>query len=62
MISGTNGAMNGTYAILTSTNLLLPLSQWTTNASSQFDGSGNFAFTNGISPNTPQQFYLLKTP
>lgn len=62
VISGTNGAMNGTYAILTSTNLLLPLSQWTTNASSQFDGSGNFAFTNGISPNTPQQFYLLKTP
>lgn len=62
VMSGTNGASGGTYSVLTTTNLIVPLSQWTTNASSQFDDSGNFAFTNGISPNTPQQFYLLKTP
>jgi fibronectin-binding autotransporter adhesin len=62
VFSGTNGSINGTFSVLTSTNLTLPLGQWITNASSQFDGSGNFSVTNSINPGTPQQFFLLKTP
>ena len=62
VVSGTNGTAGTSYEVLTSTNLALPLSQWTTNASSQFDGSGNFSFTNNVNPNSRQQFYLLKTP
>jgi hypothetical protein len=59
-MSGTNGVPNWTYYVLTSTNLSLPLSNWTTTATNTFDGAGNFNFTNSPNPNTPRTFYLLK--
>jgi hypothetical protein len=60
VISGTGGTTNGTYYVLVSTNIALPLSQWTPVATNLFDGSGHFIFTNAISPNSPQLFYLLQ--
>jgi hypothetical protein len=59
-VSGTGGAANGNYYLLSSTNAALPLNQWTRIATNQFDGSGNFAFTNSPAPGLPQLFYQLQ--
>ena len=60
--SGTNGVPGWPYFILVSTNVALPLNQWTSMATNQFDAGGNFTFTNSVSPGPPQKFYLLKLP
>jgi len=59
VFSGTNGWANGTYELLTSTNVALPLTEWTAIATNAFDSNGQFNLTNGINPDAPQQFYLL---
>jgi polygalacturonase len=62
VMSGSGGTTNGTYYVLTSTNVALPVSQWTPVATNVFDGSGNFIFTNAINSNASQAFYLLDLP
>jgi hypothetical protein len=62
VMSGTGGVTNGTYYVLASTNLALPLNQWTPVATNPFDGNGNFAFTNTPAANSPQMFYRLQLP
>lgn len=62
VLKGTGGPANGTVYILTSSNLSLPLLQWSRLATNQFDVSGNLSFTNSVNPNTPQAFYLLQLP
>lgn len=62
-LTATNGAPNGQYTLLESTNLLLPINQWTSVFTNSFDGSGDLNLsTNIITPNTPQEFYLLQMP
>ncbi len=61
-MSGTGGVTNGTYYVLASTNLALPLSQWTPVTTNQFDASGNFIFTNSAPTNAPQEFFRLQLP
>jgi type 1 fimbria pilin len=59
-ITATNGADGGQFVLMDSTNLLLPLSQWTPILTNNFDGSGNLNLSaNIINPNNPQEFYLL---
>jgi hypothetical protein len=60
VFSGTGGTTNGTYYVLTSTNLATPLTNWMVLFTNQFDASGNFSVTNAISPTVPKQFYLIK--
>ena len=60
IFSGTGGTNNGTYYVLTATNLLTPLSAWTPIATNMFTGSGGFSVTNSLSPNSPQRFYIIK--
>ena len=60
IISGTNGSPNGHYLVLASTNLVLPRTNWTRLSTNSFNGSGNFIFTNPITPNKPGLFYLLQ--
>jgi hypothetical protein len=62
VMSGTGGVTNGTYYVLTSTNVVLPLSQWTPVVTNPFDGNGNFTFTNTPAANSPQMFYRLQLP
>ena len=62
IMSGSGGTTNGAYHVLVSTNMALPLSQWTPVATNMFDGTGHFIFTNAINPNSPQAFYLLQIP
>ena len=62
VISGSGGAPNGTYYVLTSTNIAVPASQWACVATNQFDGASRFIFTNTPGTNFPQGFYLLQLP
>lgn len=63
IISGTNNnGSGGTYEVLGSTNLLLPLANWTVLMSGSFDSKGNFSFTNTISSTNAGMFYMLRVP
>jgi hypothetical protein len=62
-VTGTNGAANGSYHLLESTNLLLPLAQWKPVLTNAFDGAGNLNLsTNVVTPGTQQMYYLLLMP
>ena len=50
------------YLVLVSSNLALPLTNWTALATNTFGPGGAFNFTNGLNPASPQQFYRLKLP
>jgi len=60
ILSGSNGVADWTYYVLATTNLALPLADWTMVSTNTFDGSGNFNLTNFASPASSQNFYLLK--
>ena len=60
VFSGTGGRAGGTYYLLATTNLALPLNQWPCMATNAFDGGGNFIFTNPVTPDATQQFYRLQ--
>ncbi len=62
VMSGSGGTTNGTYYVLVSTNVALPLNLWKPVATNLFDGSGHFIFTNTLDPSAPQAFYLLEVP
>jgi hypothetical protein len=59
VLSGTNGVPGGTYYVLSSTNVALPLLNWTRAATNVFAADGSFSLTNPAVANAPQQFYLL---
>ena len=61
--SGTNNSgPGGTYHVMASTNLLVPMTNWTVLTNGSFDGSGNFIFTNVISNTNSMMFYRLRVP
>jgi len=60
VFSGTNGVPDWPYLVLASTNLNLPIANWTRVATNQFDADGGFIFTNGISAGSPWQFFILQ--
>jgi autotransporter-associated beta strand protein len=60
LFAGTNGIPNGNYAVLASTNLSVPISDWLPLATNAFDSSGNFTCTNALVPGPAQRFYLLE--
>jgi hypothetical protein len=63
IMSGTNNTgPGGSYHVLTSTNLVLPRTNWAVVANGSFDSKGNFAFTNAIAPANGQVFYAVEVP
>jgi uncharacterized repeat protein (TIGR03803 family) len=62
VLNATNGVANCSYTVLTSTNLGLPLSQWTPLATNVLTEAGNFAFslTNAVDLGASQEFYTLQ--
>ena len=62
VLSGANGPAYGSYVVLASTNVAVPLVDWTRLATNYFDGSGNFTFSATVDPNMPRRFYLLQLP
>jgi hypothetical protein len=64
VITGTNAQTTGVYYLLASTNVALPLNQWTpvaTNVVSTNGENGAFTFigTNAVTPGGQQEFYIL---
>lgn len=62
ILRGGGGLPGRQYYVLRSTNLTLPISQWTSIGTNAFDGNGNFNFTNTSHGFTPQFYYLIQTP
>jgi uncharacterized repeat protein (TIGR03803 family) len=62
VLNGINGQSGGTYYALMSTNLALPLSQWTPVATNVLSAGGNFTITatNTVTRGVPQRFYILQ--
>jgi beta-galactosidase len=58
-LAGTGGVANANFYLLGTTNLASPLTNWTRLFTNQFDGNGNFNFTNPLGANA-QNFYLLQ--
>ncbi len=62
VLNGTNNiGSRGTYHLLTSTNLLLPRTNWTVFTNGSFDSTGKFSITNPIGSG-PGRFFLLEVP
>jgi hypothetical protein len=61
-LSGTNGAASGTYRVLTTTNLTLPLSQWIVATNGTFNSGGNFNMSVPVIPSDSRRFYLIASP
>ena len=62
IFNGTGGTAGSNYVMLASTNLALPLISWTALTTNIFDGSGQFHYTNYVSPSKPRQFFIFKLP
>lgn len=60
-LNAVNGAPNAPVTVLTTTNLALPVSSWTTANTGAFDGSGNYTQSISVDPTLPQRYYLLQT-
>jgi len=63
ILSGNAGITNGSlpYWIRSTTNLALPLSQWSWVSTNTFNPDGSFSNALPITPGTPQQFFRLQT-
>jgi autotransporter-associated beta strand protein len=60
VLQGGEGAAGANFYLLGTTNLAAPLTNWTRLLTNQFDGSGNFNFTNPMPANAAPGFYLLQ--
>ncbi len=47
------------FRVMTSTNLAVPVNDWTVLSTNTFYAAGNFRVTNQINTGVQQQFYLL---
>jgi autotransporter-associated beta strand protein len=61
IISGTNGQAGAQYHLLTTTNLTVPLLQWTVLPPGTFPAA-NFSITNPVTPGASQSFYQIRVP
>jgi hypothetical protein len=64
VLNATNGAAGGIYFALASTNIALPLNQWTPVATNVLNVGGNFSIvaTNVVDAGSPsQKFFILQT-
>lgn len=61
VISGAGGPVSGQFYLISSTNLMLPPSQWQTVATNSFDGTGAFNLTIPIGT-LPQDYFMIKVP
>ncbi len=60
VFGSSNGIPNGNFSVFSSTNLLMPFSNWSLLQTGAFDMNGSLQFTNGLDPAAPQKFYLLQ--
>ena len=60
VVSGTNGVANGTYVVLASTNLVIPLSNWQPVKTNTFDAAGNFTALLPWDGTASQSFFTFR--
>jgi hypothetical protein len=56
VLSSTGGAW------FASTNIALPLTDWTPDSSGTFGGAGNFSITKAITPGEPKKYLAVQVP
>jgi hypothetical protein len=61
VISGVNGFANVTYSVVTSTNVALPLADWTSVGTGIFGPDGSFSFATSVTA-APEQFFSVRAP
>jgi hypothetical protein len=61
IMSGSNGVPNATFRILSTNIVTAPIANWPTVFTGQFDGSGNYSYTNSPLTNATS-FFRLVTP
>ena len=62
LILTASGWANRTNYLLSSTNLLLPVSQWTRMGTNKSDLAGNAVFTNAVAADVANNYYLIGLP
>jgi hypothetical protein len=62
LFNATGGIPNAGYTLLTTTNVALPLAEWTTNSTGTFDGAGSVSASIPVDPAVPAAFFWLRTP
>ena len=64
LLTGNGGPTNGGYSywLRSSTNIALPLTNWSIVATNYFDAYGNFSNQIPLTPGMPQVFYRLELP
>jgi hypothetical protein len=62
MINAAGGLTGATYRILTSTNVAVPVAQWTPIVTNQFGASGVFSYSHVIQPNVAAQYFRVVLP
>lgn len=62
VLSGTGGTPGGTFFTLSSTNVALPLVNWTPVATNTFGPGGEFSVTNPVTTDELGRYYLLQIP
>lgn len=60
--SGSGGAADATYKIISTTNLFLPTTSWTPVTTNRFDANGNFNLTFNINPTISREFFKVVIP
>jgi hypothetical protein len=62
VLTGSNGTAGANYLVLATTNLALPVTNWTAMATNQFGPGGSVNFTNPQNLNSSQIYYRLRLP
>ncbi|MDB6111755.1 MAG: Immunoglobulin subtype, partial [Pedosphaera sp.] len=62
VLTGTGGTPNRAYTWLTTTNVSLPLSAWTTNATGVLDNAGSFSNSIPVNAQDSGRFFRLRMP
>jgi len=62
VLTATGGNAGDAVTVLTTTNLTLPMAQWSTVTTGNYDGNGNFSYTvtGALGSGLPQQYYRLQ--
>ena len=60
VFTGSDGMPGSNYVVLTSTNVALPLTNWTILSTNTFNAVGDFQFTNKITSATKQQYFVIR--
>jgi len=60
IMTGTGGTPFAPYILITTTNLLTPLANWTTNTTGTLDVNGAFSNAIPINPSLPASFFTVK--